>query len=336
MSSFEMLEPMTRDRPLKSIGLLLVENFCLIAFAAVTEPLRLANQLAGRTLYSWQTLTLSGRSVKASNGIEVTPGGAALDGIPLDLLLLCGGGGGQYKVDPECLRWLQSQASRGVHLGALEAGNWILAEAGLLDGYDCSVVWEDRAKFQAAFPAVCSSEEFFVLDRHRYTAAGGIAGMQMMLKLMSRAHGTQLVAAISESLGYAGISSAPTAQQLTPRQALARLQPHLHEVLTLMENNIEEPLDLDFLATFIGLSRRQLERLFREHLRCSPSRHYLKLRLIHARYLLNETAEPIIEVASRCGFLSTPNFTKRYREYFGIVPSGDRLQKPLLRIEALH
>lgn len=334
MSAFEALQP-PAEYVLESIGLLLVDHFSLIALAAVTEPLRLANQLSGRTLYRWQTLTLGGRPVRASNGLLVTPDGAAQAASALDALLLCGGEGGQYRCDPEQRRWLQNQASQGVQLGALGAGSWLLAQAGLLDGYACSVSWECRVDLREAFPAVISSPEAYVLDRDRYTAVGGTAGLQMMLQLIGRSHGPQLLAAISDTLGYQGLQ-AEAAPQLPLHQALGCMQPKLQAALVLMENNLEEPLELDVLASFIELSRRQLERLFREYLCCSPSRYYLKLRLIRARQLLKQTALPVVDVAAGCGFRSSPNFAKCYREYFGIAPRSERLNKPRLCLAALH
>lgn len=334
MSAFEALQP-PAEHVLESIGFLLVDHFSLIALAAATEPLRLANQLSGRTLYRWQTLTLGGRPVRASNGMQVTPDAAAQGASTLDALLLCGGEGGQYRSDPEQTRWLQSQASQGVHLGALGSGSWVLAQAGLLDGYGCSVSWEYRVDLREAFPRVVGGTEAYVLDRDRYTAVGGTAGLQMMLQLIGRTHGPQLLAAIRDTLGYQGLQAEPTAQ-MPLHQALGCSQPKLQEALVLMENNLEEPLDLDVLASFIELSRRQLERLFREYLCCSPSRYYLKLRLIRARQLLKQTALPILDVASNCGFRSSPNFSKCYREYFGIAPRSERLNKPRLCLAALH
>jgi AraC-like DNA-binding protein len=92
-----------------------------------------------------------------------------------------------------------------------------------------------------------------------------------------------------------------------------------------METNLEEAIELDQLACYVGLSRRQLERLFQKYLQCSPSRYYLKLRLTKARQLLKQTSMSIIEVASACGFVSTPHFSKCYREHIGIPPREERM-----------
>lgn len=308
--------------PLESIAFLLVEHFSLVALAAALEPLRLANQLSGRGLFRWHTQTLDGRPVRASNGMLVAPDGAARCQ-PADALILCGGDGGARLDDPAHARLLREQAARGVHLGALGSGSWTLACAGLLDGYQCTTAWECRADLHAGFPAVALSPQSVVLDRDRYTAAGGTASLTMMLQLIGRAHGAELVAAIDETLAGAHLAAAEA-----PHLPAARLRgighPKLREVIQLMENNLEEPIDLELLASYIALSRRQLERLFQKHLYCSPSRYYLQLRLLRARQLLKQTDQPIVEVASGCGFLSAQSFSRCYREHFGIPPSTER------------
>ncbi|SDS84823.1 GlxA family transcriptional regulator [Pseudomonas oryzae] len=318
-----MLNRAPAPRPLESIAFLLVEHFSLVALAAALEPLRLANQLSGRGLFRWHTLTLDGRPVRASNGMLVAPDGAAR-GQQADALILCGGDGSTRLDDPAHARLLREQATRGVHLGALGSGSWTLARAGLLDGYQCSTAWECRADLHAGFPAVSLSPQSFVLDRDRYTAAGGTAAMAMMLQLIGRSHGAELMAAIDETLAGAHLPAAPEAPRLPPSRLRGIGHPKLKEVIQLMENNLEEPIDLELLAGYIALSRRQLERLFQKHLYCSPSRYYLKLRLLRARQMLKQTDQPIVEVASGCGFLSAQSFSRCYREHFGIPPSNER------------
>ncbi|AOE82930.1 AraC family transcriptional regulator [Pseudomonas sp. TCU-HL1] len=168
------------------------------------------------------------------------------------------------------------------------------------------------------------------------------AGLLAQLRDLA-AHGVKLGALESARavLAEAGLlqdgESIPAwASRLTLREALASAQPKLQEVIALMEANLEEPIELDDLASFIELSRRQLERLFQKYLHCSPSRYYLKLRLLRARQLLRQTALPVVQVAFGCGFLSAQNFSKCYREHFGIPPSNERLDKPQLCRAALH
>ncbi len=208
-------------------------------------------------------------------------------------------------------------------------GSWALARAGLLDGYDCSVHWECLAAMQEAFPRVAMSTRLFSIDRNRFTSSGGTAPMDMMLHLIGREHGRELSAAISEMFIYERIRNEQDHQRVPLKHMLGTNQPKLQEIVALMEANLEEPIDLDELAVYVNVSRRQLERLFQKYLHCSPSRYYLKLRLIRARQLLKQTSMSIIEVASVCGFVSTPHFSKCYREYFGIPPRDERQGQPL-------
>ena len=330
-----MLQRVAAPPALESIAFLLVEQFSLVALAAALEPLRLANQLSGRGLFRWHTLSLDGRPVRASNGMLVAPDGAA-GGQPADALILCGGDGGARLDDPAHARLLREQGARGVHLGALGSGSWTLARAGLLDGYQCTTAWECRADLHAGFPAVALSPQSFVLDRDRYTAAGGTASLAMMLQLIGRSHGAELVAAIDETLAGAHLPAAAEAPHLPAARLRGIGHPKLREVIQLMENNLEEPIDLELLAGYIALSRRQLERLFQKHLHCSPSRYYLKLRLLRARQLLKQTDQPIVEVASGCGFLSAQSFSRCYREHFGIPPSSERPSRARSSRERVH
>ncbi|MCO6060458.1 GlxA family transcriptional regulator [Pseudomonas sp. MOB-449] len=334
MTAYQALpQPETR---FESIGFLLLEDFSLIALAGALEPLRLANQLSGAGLYRWCTLTCDGSPVRDANGMQVGPEGSLVEAHELDVLILCGGDGPRCGAAPQLLQQLKEQAARGVHLGALGSASWLLAEAGLLHGYECSPAWACRVDLRERFPGIAISPQPYVLDRDRYTAVGGSAALELMLQLIGRSQGPTLLGAISETLAFGQLRSEPAPPRLTLREALSSAQPKLQEVIALMEANLEEPIDLDELASFIELSRRQLERLFQKYLCCSPSRYYLKLRLLRARQLLRQTALPVVQVAFGCGFLSAQNFSKCYREHFGIPPSNERLDKPQLCRTAMH
>ncbi|UYG08520.1 GlxA family transcriptional regulator [Halomonas sp. M4R1S46] len=309
----------------QTIGFLLLDNFTLISLASAIEPLRMANQLAGRELYRWFTLSLDGAPVKASDGLQVTPDAATTVPLALDTVIVCGGVGPQRSVQREHVAWLQSQARQLRRLGAVCTGTWALARAGLLDGFEASVHWECLAAMQEAFPKVALSTRLFSIDRDRATCSGGTAPLDMMLTLIGRDHGRELAAGISEMFIYDRVRNEQDQQRVPLKHVLGTTQPRLLEIVALMEANLEEPISLDELADYVNVSRRQLERLFQKNLHCSPSRYYLKLRLTRARQLLKQTAMSIIEVASACGFVSTPHFSKCYREYFGIPPRDERL-----------
>jgi transcriptional regulator GlxA family with amidase domain len=309
----------------RNIGFLLLKNFTMISLASAIEPLRMANQLSGKELYSWYTLTEDGEPVRASDGIQITPDGGMTDPFELDTIIVAGGVNITRSYSKRELSWLQSMGRKGRKLGGICTGAYALAQAGLMNGYECSAHWECIASLQEAFPKVNCTNRLFSVDRDRLTGSGGTVPLDMMLNMIKQEHGYQLSAAISEMFICDRIRNETDHQRIPLRHVLGTTQPKLVEVVSLMEANLEEAIELDQLACYVGLSRRQLERLFQKYLQCSPSRYYLKLRLTKARQLLKQTSMSIIEVASACGFVSTPHFSKCYREHIGIPPREERM-----------
>ncbi|MGL6161908.1 GlxA family transcriptional regulator [Microbulbifer sp.] len=309
------------------VGFLLIQNFTLVALAAAIEPLRMANQLSGRELYTWQLLSDGGSEpVKASDGVAITPDAPIGDNRLFDIVIVVGGVDITRSFTKREVTWLQqmAHAQKHVTLGAVCTGAYVLASAGLLDGYTCSAHWECLAALQERFPKVNCTNRLYTLDRDRITCTGGGVPMDMMLSLVTRQHGKALTSAICDMFLCDRIRPDSEQQQTPLRRLLSSAQPKLAEVTELMEANIEEPIELEVLASYVGISRRQLERLFLKHLNCTPSRYYLKLRLDRARQLLKQTTCSIIEVASMCGFVSAPHFSRCYRKYVGISPKEER------------
>ncbi|SEP06989.1 GlxA family transcriptional regulator [Aquisalimonas asiatica] len=312
----------------RRIGFLMIPGFSQMAFSSALEPLRMANQLTEKPLYSWHMISRTGEPVAASNGLSVTPETGlreALD-LGLDMALVCSGVDVQEHIDRDTLAWLSRLARRHVPLGSVCTGGYILARAGVLNGYRCTLHWEHISSIHEAllFPDVEFCSELFVLDRDRYTCSGGVAPLDMMLTLIAREHGADLAERIAEEFLHERIRDFTERQRTPLKVRLGTSQPKLVEVVTLMEANLHEPLTLDELASHARLSRRQLERLFQRHLGCPPTRYYMDLRLARARQLLLQTEMPITDVALACGFVSPPHFTKCYHERQGRSPSEER------------
>lgn len=306
------------------VGFLLINNFTLVALASAIEPLRMANQLSGTELYTWQLLAASDLPVKASDGISFTADRTISHEQNLDVVIVVGGVDITRSFCVQEVAWLQGQAKKNVLLGAICTGAYVLASAGLLDGYACSAHWECLAAMQERFPRVNCTNRLYTLDRDRMTCTGGSVPMDMMLSMITRQHGKALVSSICDMFIWDRVRM-DSEQQHTPlRHLLNTAQPKLAEITELMEANIEEPIELEELASFVGISRRQIERLFLKHLNCTPSRYYLKLRLDRARQLLKQTTCSIIEIASMCGFVSAPHFSRCYRKYIGVSPKEER------------
>ncbi|MBY4678062.1 choline metabolism transcriptional regulator GbdR [Marinobacterium arenosum] len=313
-----------RSQPYR-VGFLLVDNFTLIALATAIEPLRMANQIAGSEIYTWQLLSVDGQPARASDGIAMLPDAAISHRQRFDLVIVVAGVDVTRSYSRRELTWLKAMARQRTSMGAVCTGAYVLASAGLLDGYGCSTHWECLAAMREGFPKVHCNDRLYTLERDRMTCTGGSVPLHMMLNFLARRHGKALVDAVSDMFICDRVREATEQQPMSLRQQLMSSQPKLAEVAQLMEANIEEPLALQELAQLAGVSRRKLERWFLKHLGCSPWRYYLKLRLARARRLLKQTACPIVEVASMCGFVSATHFSRCYRKYMGIAPRAERL-----------
>jgi transcriptional regulator GlxA family with amidase domain len=312
---------------LRRIGFLLVPNFSLIAFSSAFDALRMANRMREQEIYEWQVLTYDGEPVNSSSNLTITPDGDIASADDLDILFICAGDKVHLAVDKSMLFWLRKLAKKKVALGAMCTGSYLLARAGLLDGYRCTIHWENMASMREEFPGIIVSQELFEIDRDRYTCSGGTAPLDMMLNIISSHHGAQLAVAISEEFICERIRGRNDRQRIPLRLHLGTSQPKLMEAVALMEANLEEPMSLDELAQHVRLSRRQLERLFQKHLSCVPTRYYLELRLAKARQLLLQTSMSIVDVAFASGFVSAPHFSKCYRDFYGIPPRDERRQR---------
>ncbi len=312
------------------IGFLLINDFTLISLSSAVEPLRMANRICREDHYAWRTLSASGDPVSASNGLQISVdrGFKDTDALhDLDLVIVCGGRRIQQNVDKTIIRWLKSVNQKGIALGAICTGSHVLAEAGLLNGYRCSIHWENLAALSDLFPDIAVNRSVFTIDRNRYTSSGGTAPVDMMLHMIRAQCGAEVSAGVADQFIYERIRQPDDQQRIPLKYVVGSQSNKLVTAVELMEANIREPISQEELASYIGLSRRQLQRLFQRYLFCAPSRYYLQLRLQRARELLRQTSMSLVEISSLCGFVSTSHFSKSYKEYFGHPPSGERRQQ---------
>ncbi len=316
-----------RDLP-QTIGFVLIPHFSMIAFTSAVEPLRLANRLSGKKLYVWKLYSTDGQPVAASSGITIHPDGDLEASSDCKTVILCSGLDVQRFDDRHLRPWLRRMGRLNVDIGALCTASHFLARAGLLDGYRCTIHWENLAGFIEAFPDIEVSSELFEIDRNRFSCSGGTAAIDLMLNLVSMQHGHELAASVADQFMHERIRDQHDHQRMALPARLGVRHPKLLAVIELMEKNLEEPLTRADLAKNAGLSTRQLERLFRRYLSRSPARYYLELRLNRARLLLLQTNLSVIDVALACGFVSASHFSKCYRDFFGRTPRKERGPPP--------
>ncbi len=219
---------------------------------------------------------------------------------------------------------LRQLARHGGLLGAVGAGLYPLAQLGLLDGHRVALHWRWQDDFSERFPLVGATNHLFEWDRERLTACGGLAVLDMLLAMLTRDHGAELAGAIAEELVLERIREGGERQRVPLRNRLGAAHPKVTQAVLLMEANIEEPLTTDAIAQHVCVSRRQLERIFKQFLNRVPSQFYLELRLNRARQLLQQTSTSIIQIGLSCGFSSGPHFSSAYRNFFGVTPREDR------------
>ena len=319
--------PRTPPKPsteLRRYGLVLVPNFSLIALAAVVDPLRLANGVLGYKAYEYVTLGVELEAVASSDGIRVLPDLALGNSGEFDAVFVVGPNPIPKRGFADISNWLRRQAARGVALGGVDTGSYFLARAGLLDGYRCTIHWEDRDVLHERFPQLIVSNHLVEIDRDRYTCSGGVSPIDLMTLLLSRPPGSRRLAAQVSDLLVA-LQRSPDERQTVPlRQRFSHVSAPLVDALEMMESNVEEPLKPDEIAGYLGVSRRTLERLFHRQLGVSPAHKYLEIRLERARLAMLRGSRGVDEVAQSVGFASLSHFIARYRQAFGKTPTADR------------
>ena len=303
---------------------LLLPEFSFIGFAALVEPLRIANRFKPGA-YQWRMVSVDGLPVVASNGIALHPQARLADASAASVVFAIASFNPLNTYTPELGRQLQKRVQQGMTLGAIDTGCFVLAEAHLLKGDSITLHWEAVPAFQERYPRIAVQDALrFTLSPRLMTSAGAMASVDMMLEVISRDHGNALALQVSEQLVSGWVRDRADHQRL---QISARYKVHnakVVQVIERMEQHLEAPLSSDALAVPLGVTRRQLERLFQEHLAVSPLQLYLRLRLERARHLLRQTSMGVIEIGLACGFTSASAFSRAYRRQYLKAPSDDR------------
>lgn len=311
------------DKPRRFIFALL-DNFTLLSFASAVEALRIANRMAELPLYEWKLAGEGGESITCSAGTEFKLDMDLDDLNRDDTLLVCSGINVQAATTKRLVSWLRREARKGPIIGGLCTAAFTLAKAGLLDGRRATIHWENQDSFTEEFDDVELTKSVFVIDKNRLTTAGGTSSIDLMLKIIADDHGEELANAVADQLIYSSIRTDQDTQRLSVPTRIGVRHPKLSLVIQMMESHIEEPISPAILAKDVGMSTRQLERLFRRYLNRSPKRYYMELRLQKARNLLMQTDMSVINVALACGFASPSHFSKCYRAHYNTTPYRER------------
>ncbi|WP_341861540.1 GlxA family transcriptional regulator [Gymnodinialimonas sp. 57CJ19] len=308
----------------KRFVFVLLDQFTMLCFASAVEALRIANRMSGQELYEWTLAGEGGEYAQCSAGIWFRLDSDLEEVNRDDVVLLCGGIDVAGATTKRLLSWIRREARKGPVIGGLCTAGYTLAKAGLLDGKRATTHWENQDSFAEEFEDVTLTKSVFVVDGNRITTAGGTASIDLMLKLIAEDQGEDLANLVADQLIYTSIRTDQDTQRLSIPTRIGVRHPKLGQVIRMMEQNIEDPISPAQLAMDVGMSTRQLERLFRRYLNRSPKRYYMELRLGKARNLLMQTDMSVINVALACGFASPSHFSKCYRAHYDTTPYRER------------
>jgi transcriptional regulator GlxA family with amidase domain len=311
------------DQPLE-LALVLLDGFALMSYAAFVEPLRAANTLANRELYRWRHVSLDGAPVLASNGATFLVEHGLDAPVQAGMAVVFAGGDPRRIVAPGLAGWLRRQDRAGKVLVGVSAGPYLLAAAGLLDARRATIHWDHRDSFQQDFPKVLHEEALYVIDGRRVTCAGGMAGMDLVAGLIRQSFDAGLAARVGDWFIHPEPRPADRPQRQGLGERYRTAGPRVLATLAAMEDNLDEPLTREALATRAGTTVRQMERLFAREVGEGVARHYLQLRLERAAQLLRTTGLPVTEIALACGFRASSHFSRAFAARFGVAPARAR------------
>lgn len=310
----------------RSIGLVLLPGHSLLGCSGVGEALAAANDVLGEARYEAAWLSTDGQPVASACGARVSVQ-AGLDGAPplAVALVACDSlprAGDASEVRGRLAAWLREQALAGAVLGGLGSGAAWLADAGLLAGYRATAHHAQAALLGERHPQTVFSSNVYEIDRDRISCGPGTASLDLTIAWLAREHGDAVVPPLLAHFGLERLRARDERQRAPVAAQVHNAK--VTEAVALMEANLQEPLPTDDIARLVGVSRRQLERLFKQHLDDMPSRYYIELRLARARRLLRHSGQSILQIALACGFASASHFSNAYRARFGHTPRDER------------
>ncbi|QEX22157.1 AraC family transcriptional regulator [Hypericibacter adhaerens] len=315
----------TRESPtVRRFAILIFPRFPMMAFSAVIEPLRAANTLLGQPHYAWSIVASGEHAVTASSGIAITPDHSVETAPPADYIVVCSGGDADRLTEARPLTWIRKNLRKGSHIGSVADGAFYLARAGLLDGYACTLHWQSQPAFVEAFPHLSLQRRLYVIDRTRFTSAGGVAALDMMLELIAGHHGAGLARQVAEWFVHDRIRASADREKLQLRVRTGIQNDLVLDAVARMEGAVEQGESMAAIARHLRVSIGKLERSFKAELGVGPSDYYRRIRMQRARDLLQHSTMPVREIGLVCGYASFPAFVRAFRRTYNETPRKAR------------
>ncbi|MER8544004.1 GlxA family transcriptional regulator [Mesorhizobium sp. M1334] len=332
-SSTALDAPAIADRPIELLALVL-PGFSHLALHAFLEPFRIANTVSRLPLFRWRIAGLDARSVVGANGLSIAVDttiakqDAGSQKRKLDHLAVVSGEPVEHQLTPQLNAFLRITARHGVPVTAIGTATWLLAQTGLLGAARCTIHWSRLPAFSEVFTQPRIRDSLFIKDGQFSTCAGELAAFDLAVDLIAGHAGAFIAQEVCRHAIVEGQRSGSHRQTGPSGLAFAGVSDKLRMAIRIMEENIECPLAMSEIAQRAGVSRRQLERLFSEQVGLPPLRQYLRIRVDHARRLIEGTRLPIIDVAMACGFISPSHFAKCFRDFNSMSPQQCRSMVP--------
>jgi transcriptional regulator GlxA family with amidase domain len=314
-----------------NIGFILLENFSMMSFTAAVDVLVTANLVQSNTLFKVSSYALKTASITSDLGIDITTSSKLselklMNNYELDMLIVCGGLRCSLSANTKLNQILKAAHKHNVILGSIWNGVIALAQANVLQEQICALHVDNHALMQEHYPSVNLSDQSFISDTNHISCADALGALDMMLHMVESITGPAVTRAVKEILSC-NRSREGCEDRLNQFGDNEQLPAVLRSAIQLMNSNIEEPIAIDEMASYLQTNRRQLERLFKQYLNTSPSRHYLEIRLTCARRLLIQSSDSITNIAIASGFVSSNHFSNCFSQYFKIPPSACRKRK---------
>ncbi len=309
-----------------SVTLLVLPETSMMSLASVLDTMRAANRIASRIMFDWQIVTLDGQPATLTCGIPVATQGKISEAGVGDVLFVIAGFNQEKHVNKQQLKSIKLLSKRFRAVGGIEAGSWLLARCGLLDGRMATTHWEDQEEFAGRFPRVQLKADRFVIDGNIFTTGGASPTFDFMLYLIRTRYGYPLALEVSSAFIYDGVHSATDTQPLVSLGMLENSEPRVASAIQIMEQHIDDTISIETIAAQLNLSVRMLEYLFAQILNLSPGAYYRRLRLQTARRLVVDTRLQLQEIAVRTGFNSLSAFSRLFKRYYQQSPGECRRQ----------
>jgi transcriptional regulator GlxA family with amidase domain len=305
------------------IGVLVFPDFQLMDAAGPISVFETAARLAGNQP-AIKTLAVTPGPVRSSSGVEILARGLRPSGA-ISTLIVAGGWGVRRAVTcARTLTFVRNVAKRGVRVGSVCSGAFILAEAGLLDGRRATTHWQRTRDFLGAYPKVkLEPDRIFVRDGNIWSSAGITAGIDLALALVAEDHGDEIAQQTAKQLVLYHRRSGGQSQfssLLELKTSNGRFAP----LLAWAREHLDAPLTVEDLAEQAGMSSRHFARAFIAETGATPSKAVERLRVEVARQRVQSSGEPIERVAQSTGFRDPERMRRAFIRAFGQPPQSLR------------